>query len=156
MRKRYFYVIMLVMAILMSYGFSTGYAESYPDQEIKPEDFPSLEEYYNARIQQKIDLIKNALIKEDRDMTDQVLAELSDLIQETVKIFPDRFTQERTTLWDVFNGISSFVDSPMTFEQLNTFFEKIQKDIETFFSLVEPSDPMNVILPGDPKPADHS
>ncbi|MHC1770754.1 MAG: hypothetical protein AB9907_03290 [Flexilinea sp.] len=161
MKNKILIVVLLALLTVTFLGILSVNAQVRPQsdgqtlEELKPADFPSLQEYYKARIKAIILLIKEAYIAGNTDLVSQLMDQLSTVIQEAVDNIPNMTVKENANFWNIYNVLSTVIESAPSGTQIDTLFAEVENVVEEEFSVVEIQG-TGIILPGAPIPEDHS
>lgn len=161
MKNKILIVVLLALLTITFLGILSVNAQVRPQsdgqtlEELKPADFPSLQEYYKARIKAITLLVKEAYIAGNTDLVSQLMDQLSTVIQEAVDNIPNMTVKENANFWNIYNKLSTVIDSGASGVQLDTLFAEVDDVVEYEFSIVE-NQGTGIIVPGAPIPVDHS
>ena len=81
--------------------------------------------------------MKEAYIAGNTDLVSQLMDQLSTVIQEAVDNIPNMTVKENANFWNIYNKLSTVIDSGASGVQLDTLFAEVDDVVEYEFSIVE-------------------
>lgn len=158
MKNRFFVILLAALAAVLCFGTLSVFAQAQTTEELNPADFPTLKDYYLAEIKALISQVKEAYLAGDTDLVTRLMSQLSDVIQEAVDNIPELAINPAASIWNVYNKLSTAIESGATGAQLDALFTEVDDTLEEVITATEPPQPgPAVIVPGKPTPVvDHS
>lgn len=156
MKNRFFVILWVALAAVLCFGTLAVFAQAQTTEELNPEDFPNLKEYYRAEIKALVSQIKEAYLAGDTDLVTRLMGRLSDVIQEATDNITELGLKADANLWNIYNKLSALIESGATGAQLDALFAEVDEVIAAEFSAEQPQPGSVIIVPGTPIPVDHS